>query len=80
MTRKQNEGGRFSAGNANDWYKQIEEANIRRIEAEWAAKEEAGYHAQAGHRNLTEAEWMAQDTTDYGEASDGDLVPWDRAA
>ena len=26
---------------ASDWYRAIEEANIRRIEAEWAAKEAA---------------------------------------
>ena len=25
---------------ASDWYKQIEEANIRRIEAEWQAKQQ----------------------------------------
>jgi hypothetical protein len=25
---------------ASDWYKQIEEANIRRIEAEWHAKQQ----------------------------------------
>lgn len=65
---------------ASNWYREIEEENIRRIEAAWAAKAEAEYHAQAGHRNLTEAEWLAQDTTDYGEPDDGDLVPWDRAA
>ena len=27
---------------ASDWYKQIEEANIRRIEAEWQAKQAQG--------------------------------------
>jgi hypothetical protein len=56
---------------STDWYKQIEAANLARIEEEYAL---------AGQRNLTEAEWRAQDTTDYGEESDGDLVPWDRAA
>ena len=69
--QKRNEGGRFSAKHANDWYKAIEAANLARIEEAWAL---------AGQRNLTEAEWMAQDTADYGEESDGDLVPWDRAA
>jgi hypothetical protein len=69
--QKRNEGGRCSAQHANDWYKAIEAANLARIEEEYAL---------AGQRNLTEAEWMAQDTTEYGEASDGDLVPWDRAA
>jgi hypothetical protein len=77
MTRQRNEGGRFSKG--SDWYRQIEEENIRRIEAEWAAREEAAY--LAGQRNLTEAEWQATLKADeYGEESDGDLVPWDRAA
>jgi type I restriction-modification system DNA methylase subunit len=83
MTRKRNEGGRFSAKTANDWYREIEEENIRRIEAEWAAREEAEYHAQAGHRNLTETEWQATlDPEEYGIGTedDGDLVPWDRAA
>ena len=27
---------------ATDWYKQIEEENIRRIEAEWEAKQQQG--------------------------------------
>ena len=26
---------------SSDWYKQIKEANIRRIEAEWQAKQQA---------------------------------------
>ena len=43
-----------------DWYKDIEEANILRIEAQWQAKEQA--------------------SDEYYPKSDGDLVPWDRAA
>jgi hypothetical protein len=39
MARKRNEGGRFSKD--SDWYTQIEEANIRRIEAEWQATQQA---------------------------------------
>jgi hypothetical protein len=27
---------------SNDWYKQIAEENIRRVEAEWQAKQEQG--------------------------------------
>jgi ribonuclease HI len=57
MARQRNEGGRFSKG--SDWYKQLEEANIRKIEAEWQAQ-----HA----------------SEEYYQESDGDLVPWDRAA
>ena len=44
---------------ASDWYKAIEEEQIRRIEEEWQLK---------------------QAIEEYYEASDGDLVPWDRAA
>jgi hypothetical protein len=44
---------------ANDWYKQIEEESIRKIEAAWQAT-------------------SASD--EYYQESDGDLVPWDRAA
>jgi hypothetical protein len=77
MARTRNEGGRFSKG--SDWYRQIEEDNIRRIAAEQARQEEAAYFA--GQPNLTEAEWQATMKADeYGEESDGDLVPWDRAA
>jgi hypothetical protein len=77
MTRKRNEGGRFSKD--NDWYKQIEEDHIRRIEAERAKQEEAAY--LAGQPNLTEAEWQATLKADeYGEESDGTLVNWDVAA
>jgi predicted ATPase len=43
MTRQRNEGGRFSKG--SDWYRQIEEENLVRIEAEWAAREAAAYLA-----------------------------------
>ena len=57
MQRKRNEGGRFSKG--SDWYTQIEEEHIRRIEEEWQLK---------------------QAIEEYYEESDGDLVPWDRAA
>jgi len=39
MERKRNEGGRFTAKTGNDWYKQIEEENIRRIEQEWQLKQ-----------------------------------------
>ena len=59
MARRRNEGGRFSAKNQTDWYKGIEEENIRRIEQEWQLK---------------------QAIEEYYAASDGDLVPWDRAA
>jgi hypothetical protein len=73
MERTRNEGGRFSKG--SDWYKQIEEDHIRRIEAAWAAKEEAAYLAP---RYAADRQ---QHTTEYdGEYDDGDLVPWDRAA
>lgn len=61
---------------ASDWYKQIEEENIARITAEWAAKEEAAYLAPLV------AAWDRQPTSDEaeGDYDDGDLVPWDRAA
>ena len=59
MQRKRNEGGRFSAKNSSDWYKTIEEEQIRRIGQEWQLK---------------------QAIEEYYEASDGDLVPRDRAA
>lgn len=74
MTRKRNEGGRFSAKTANDWYKAIEAANLARIEEEWAL---------TGQKNLTDAEWQATlNPEEYGIGSedDGALVPWDRAA
>jgi hypothetical protein len=76
MTRRRNEGGRYSAKGASDWYRQIEEENIRRIEAESAAKEEAAYLAPLY------AAWERQQHTDEydGAYDDGDLVPWDRAA
>jgi hypothetical protein len=78
MTRTRNESGRYSKG--TDWYRQIEEDHIARIEAEWtaqAATDEAAY--LAGRPNLTEAEWQAT-LPDDGEYDDADLVPWDRAA
>jgi IS30 family transposase len=59
MTRRRNEGGRYSAKGQSDWYKVIEEENIRRIEEEWQLK---------------------QVIEEYYEETDGDLVPWDRAA
>jgi len=71
MTRKRNEGGRFSSKHANEWYREIEAANLARIEEEWAL---------AGQQCLTEAEMLAQVVEEYYEESDGDLVPWDRAA
>jgi hypothetical protein len=72
MTRQRNEGGRFSKG--SDWYRQIEEENIARIEAERAQQEEAAYLAP-----LVAA--MEQPDTDaYYEETDGTLVPWDIAA
>lgn len=76
MQRKRNEGGRFSTKNGSDWYRQIEEDNIRRIEAEWAKEEEAAYLAPLA------AAWDRQPTSDEdeGDYDDGDLVPWDRAA
>ena len=42
MERRRNEGGRYSTQNGSDWYKAIEEENIRRIEAAWAARQAAG--------------------------------------
>jgi hypothetical protein len=72
MTRRRNEDGRFSTG--YDWYRQIEEDNIRRIEAERAAQEEAAYLAPLL------AAMERPDDDEYYEESDGDLVPWDRAA
>jgi IS30 family transposase len=59
MTRKRNEGGRYSAKDQTDWYKAIEAEHIQRIEQEWQLK---------------------QAIEEYYEESDGDLVPWDRAA
>jgi IS30 family transposase len=59
MTRKRNEGGRYSTQNQTDWYKTIEAEHIQRIEQEWQLK---------------------QAIEEYYEESDGDLVPWDRAA
>jgi hypothetical protein len=60
MERRRNEGGRYSTQNGSDWYKAIEEENIRRIEAAWAARQAS--------------------SEEYYPESDGDLVPWDRAA
>lgn len=60
MTRTRNEGGRYSAKHASDWYASIESEWIAQIEAEWAARQ--------------------ADTDAYYPESDGDLVPWDRAA
>lgn len=45
---------------ASDWYRQIEEEHIRRIETQWQAKEQV--------------------SDEYYPESDGDLIPWDRAA
>jgi hypothetical protein len=39
MTRRRNEGGRFSAKDQADWYKAIEEDTIQRIEREWLLKQ-----------------------------------------
>lgn len=39
MQRTRNEGGQYSAKNSSDWYKTIEEAQIRRIEEEWQLKQ-----------------------------------------
>lgn len=75
MARKRNEGGRFCAKNSSDWYRQIEADTLARIEAAWAAKEEAAYLAPLA------AAWDRQPSSDeYYPESDGDLVPWDRAA
>lgn len=61
---------------ASDWYKAIEEEHIRRIEAEWYAKEEAAYYEA-----LQAAEERARASfVDDGIYDDADLVPWDRAA
>lgn len=47
MTRRRNEGGRFSAKNSGDWYKAIEAANIAKIEAEWQLRQAIEeYYAQ----------------------------------
>lgn len=59
MERRRNEGGRFSAKNQTDWYKDIEAATIAKIEREWQ---------------------LQQAIEEYYEETDGDLVPWDRAA
>ena len=40
MTRKRNEGGRYSTKNGSDWYRAQEEANIRKVEAEWQGKQQ----------------------------------------
>jgi hypothetical protein len=76
MARQRNEGGRFSTG--SDWYREIEEEHIRRIEAEWTAKaaqEEAAYLAPLY------AAWERQPRDeDYDGEDHGDLVDYDRAA
>ena len=56
---------------STDWYKAIEAANLARIEEAWAL---------AGQQCLTAAEMLAQVIDEDDEESDGDLVPWDRAA
>ena len=61
---------------ASDWYRQIEAEHLARIEAAWAAQEEAAYLAPL---LAAEARARASDEDD-GEYDDGDLVPWDRAA
>jgi len=64
-------GNKRERKGSTDWYREIEAANLARIEEEWAL---------AGQQCLTEAEMLAQVVEEYYEASDGDLVPWDRAA
>jgi hypothetical protein len=41
MKRGHVTGAKRERKGAGDWYKQIEEANIRTIEAEWQAKQQA---------------------------------------
>ena len=40
MKRGHVKGTKTERKGASDWYKQIEEENIRRIEAEWQAKQQ----------------------------------------
>jgi len=42
MTRGHVTGNKKERKGASDWYRHIEDANIRRIEAEWQAKQQAG--------------------------------------
>ena len=76
MKRGHVTGLRRERTGASDWYQQIEAEHLARIEAAWAAQEEAAYLAP-----LLAAEEREQATGEEGDAyDDGDLVPWDRAA
>ena len=41
MTRGHVVGTKKETKGSTDWYRQIEEANIRKVEAEWQAKQQA---------------------------------------
>jgi hypothetical protein len=48
MERRRNEGGRYSAKNSSDWYTAIEAEHLKRIEAEWQAKQQASSDEYGG--------------------------------